>query len=198
LNPTFELEYWKYGLEVAQLWRQRLGLQPEPAWLHICEHIAKLPVGEDQVYLAHERCPDSFTRFNEDYPSMLGALGILPGKLVDKDIMRNTLNKVMTDWKWETAWGWDFPMAAMTAARLQEGGKAVDVLLMDQIKNTYFTNGHNYQRPGLTAYLPGNGGLLTAVAIMACGWEGYNGDDAPGFPQDGTWVVRSEGLSQII
>ncbi|NOU97951.1 glycoside hydrolase family 65 [Paenibacillus sp. LMG 31456] len=198
LNPTFELEYWKYGLEVAQLWRDRLGLKPDPDWEHICTHIAALPISEDGVYLAHEWCPDSFTSFNEDHPSMLGALGILPGKLVDREIMRRTLKKVITDWKWETAWGWDFPMAAMTAARLSEGNIAVDMLLMDQIKNTYFSNGHNYQRPGLTAYLPGNGGLLTAIAIMACGWEGSGDQHAPGFPQDGTWVVRCEGLSKII
>ncbi|MDF2962231.1 MAG: hypothetical protein K0S39_3966 [Paenibacillus sp.] len=198
LNPTFELEYWKYGLEVAQMWRKRLGLEPDSTWEHICANLAALPVGEEGVYLAHEKCPDSFTRFNEDHPSMLGALGILPGKLVDKEIMRNTLKKVIKDWKWETAWGWDFPMAAMTAARLGEGAIAVDMLLMDQIKNTYFTNGHNYQRPGLTAYLPGNGGLLTAIAVMACGWEGSGDQQAPGFPQDGTWVVRSEGLSKIL
>ncbi|TDF95849.1 glycoside hydrolase family 65 [Paenibacillus piri] len=198
LNPTFELEYWVYGLELAQRWRERLGLEREPAWDHICAHMAELPVGDGDVYMAHERCPDSFTRFNEDHPSMLGALGILPGKLADRDIMRSTLNKVIAEWKWETAWGWDFPMAAMTAARLGEGNIAVDVLLMDQVKNSYFPNGHNYQRPGLTAYLPGNGGLLTAVAVMACGWEGCTDDRAPGFPKDGTWVVRSEGLSKLI
>lgn len=28
---------------------------------------------------------------------------------------------------------------------------------------------------------------------MAAGWEGSQGD-APGFPQDGSWVVRHEGL----
>ncbi|MFD0678127.1 MULTISPECIES: glycoside hydrolase family 65 [unclassified Paenibacillus] len=198
LNPTFELEYWKYGLEIAQMWRERLGLMRDPDWDHIGTHIAALPVNEEGVYLAHEWCPDSFTRFNEDHPSMLGALGILPGKLVDPEIMRNTLKKVISEWKWETAWGWDFPMAAMTAARLGEGNIAVDMLLMDQIKNIYFPNGHNYQRPGLTAYLPGNGGLLTAIAIMACGWEGSGEQHAPGFPQDGTWVVRCEGLSKIL
>ena len=82
----------------------------------------------------------------------------------------------------------------MTAARLGEGRRAVDLLLMDVTKNKYLPNGHNYQRPGLMAYLPGNGGLLTAVAMMACGWQGADGKHAPGFPDDGSWTVRWEGL----
>ena len=29
-NTTFELAYWRWGLEAAQLWRERLGLAREP------------------------------------------------------------------------------------------------------------------------------------------------------------------------
>jgi hypothetical protein len=46
-------------------------------------------------------------------------------------------------------------------------------------------------------YLPGNGGLLTAVAMMAAGWDGGPDVPAPGFPRDGRWTVRSEGLSRL-
>jgi hypothetical protein len=46
----------------------------------------------------------------------------------------------------------------------------------------------------LTIYLPGNGGLLTAVGMMAAGWDGAPERPAPGFPNDGQWTVRSEGL----
>jgi hypothetical protein len=193
-NPTFELEYWRHGLEIAERWRERLSLEAEPKWRHICEHLAELPVAEG-LYLAHENCPETFDQVNTDHPSMLGAMGILPGRKADSDTMRNTLQKVMKVWNWQSAWGWDFPMTAMTAARVGERQTAVDVLLMDAAKNTYFTNGHNYQRPGLTAYLPGNGGLLAAVALMACGWQGGTDHDAPGFPTDGSWIVRSEGLN---
>jgi len=34
-------------------------------------------------------------------------------------------------------------------------------------KNTYLVNRHNYQDKRLRLYLPGNGGLLAAVAMMA-------------------------------
>ncbi|GAE93428.1 hypothetical protein JCM21714_2511 [Gracilibacillus boraciitolerans JCM 21714] len=109
---------------------------------------------------------------------------MLSGELIDKDVMLQTLHKVKEEWKWETAWGgWDFPMCAMTAARLGELELAVDFLLMEQGKNTYLINGHNYQHDALTAYLPGNGGLLTAVAMMATKWGG--------FPEE--WEVEYEG-----
>ncbi len=109
--------------------------------------------------------------------------------------MRKTLRRVVEEWQWQTAWGWDFPMAAMTAARLGETTLAVDLLLMETAKNTYLPNGHNYQRSDLMAYLPGNGGLLTAVAMMACGWQDAPATHAPGFPVDGTWTVHWEGLN---
>lgn len=193
MNPPYELEYWKYALEAAARWAERMNLPVNPLWTKVASSISK-PVVQDGVYLAHARCPNTFTQYNRDHPSMLGALGILPGTLIDREIMRSTLHKVMDTWQWDTAWGWDFPMCAMTAARLGEGGLAVDLLMMDAVKNTYLPNGHNYQRPGLSAYLPGNGGLLTAIAMMASGWDGENNGRNPGFPTDGSWSVRWEGL----
>ncbi|MBS4208194.1 glycoside hydrolase family 65 [Bacillus sp. FJAT-50079] len=197
LNPPFELEYWKYGLDVAIEWKRRLDEEVPAHWLEVASQLAE-PPHNNEVYLAHENCPESFTKYNHDHPSMVGALGILPGKMIDRKIMQQTLQTVKTDWQWETSWGWDFPMCAMTAARLGEGQMAVDFLLMDAVKNTYLPNGHNYQHANLTAYLPGNGGLLTAVAMMACGWQGAPHIDAPGFPQDGSWKVKSEGLHRFI
>ncbi|HWW74122.1 MAG TPA: hypothetical protein VNZ44_01930, partial [Pyrinomonadaceae bacterium] len=95
----------------------------------------------------------------------------------------------------DETWGWDYPMTAMTAARLGDGRAAVDALLLETPKNRYLPNGHNYQRPNLPLYLPGNGGLLYAVALMAGGWRDAPRAHAPGFPSDGTWTVRHEGLS---
>jgi len=192
-NPTFELEYWRHGLDIALRWRERLGLPAEAKWERVRDLLSDLP-SADGVYLAHELCPETFAEYNTDHPSMLGAMGVLPGLKADPQVMRNTLKRVIEEWQWPTAWGWDFPMAAMTAARLNEPGWAVDLLLMDTTKNTYLANGHNYQRPGLYAYLPGNGGLLAATAMMACGWQGGPDRHAPGFPSDGTWTVRWEVL----
>lgn len=196
LNPTYELEYWVFGLEVAMNWLKRLGLPENEKWAEVVNKISKLPI-EDGVYLAHEKCPKTFTEFNVDHPSMLAALGVLPGKLVENKIMKATLDRVFKDWTWVRTWGWDYPVVAMTAARLGEPELAIDALLMDAPKNLYLNNGHNRQvtRDDLPLYLPGNGGLLLAVGMMAAGWDNGPETHAPGFPSD--WVVEYEGISKM-
>lgn len=74
--------------------------------------------------------------------------------------MRATLRSVLADWDRASAWGWDFPAIAMTAARLGASGspgppgEAVEALLMDVPKNRYLRNGHSWQSPSLPGYLP--------------------------------------------
>lgn len=197
-NTTFELAYWRFGLETAQRWRERLGLPRDPRWDSVLQHLSPLPV-HDGRYLFAETAPASYDdpRWARDHPSVLGALGMLPGSGVDPATMRRTLDWILAHWSWPDTWGWDYPLAAMCAARLGQPERAIDVLLMETPKNVYRPNGHNYQRPGLGVYLPGNGGLLAAVAMMAAGWDGAPERHAPGFPDDGSWTVRSEGLRRM-
>jgi hypothetical protein len=165
-NPTFELEYWYDTLGMAQEWRRRLNLAPNPQWEDIRTRLSPLPV-KDGVYLAHENCPRTFTERNRDHPSMLMALGYLPGVRADKATMRRTYQKVLETWKWPDTWGWDYGMMAMTAARLGDRKLALDALLMDTPKNRWLPNGHTWQRANLPVYLPSNGALLSAVALIA-------------------------------
>ena len=196
-NPTFELAYWKWGLQIAQRWRERLGLKRDAEWDKVIKGLSPLPV-RDGVYLAHENCLQTFSERNYDHPSMLGALGVLPGDGVDRETMRRTLFKTMEKWKWDQTWGWDYPLTAMTAARLGETAVAIDALLMVTEKNRYLANGHNWQRKNLPCYLPGNGGLLYAIAMMAGGWQNAPRKHAPGFPQNGSWTVKAEGLNSAL
>lgn len=202
INPTFEIQYFKFGLRIAQKWRERLGLLRNPLWDEVISKLSSLPV-RDGVYLAHENCPNTFESFNYDHPSMLYALGVLPDDpAVDREIMLRTLLRVMSDWQWDRTWGWDFPACAMTAVRLCEPKTAIDLLMWDCVKNRYLNNGHVWQRPNLPVYLPANGGLLTAVAMMVAGWDEVSQpgrqkrDEQPGvpvgFPNDGTWRVTGE------
>ena len=130
---------------------------------------------------------------------MLAAWGVLPDVgLVSPTIMQRTLQNVVDDWQWDETWGWDYPMMAMTAARLGNREQAVDLLLFDTPKNEYLPNGHCRQADRLPVYLPANGGLLTAVAMMAAGWDGVEStDQSPGFPNDGSWIVKHEGLQRM-
>ncbi len=186
-NPTFELEYWAEMLQVAQTWRARMGLPPQPKWTAVRQQLSALPVANG-LYLAHENCPQTFTERNRDHPSMLMALGLLDGTKVDREIMRRTLHKVLSCWQWPDTWGWDYGSMAMTAARLGEPETAIEVLLMDTPKNKWSANGHTWQRPNLPVYLPSNGALLLATASMSA-------DNARGFPS--SWNVSTEGFHPL-
>ena len=248
-DHPFELAYWRYGLEKAQQWRERQGLQRHPEWDEIIARLAPLPQQEEiidskassyqQEGLLMAGRPlhpfnnaaksQGFDPFNtsthnngkeiaeedfllksrSDHPAVLGVFGLLPvnsrngGTVACREnrnggtVAHSTLQWVFDNWNWPTTWGWDYGMTAMAAARLGEPQKAVDALMMDVQKNTYLPNGHNYQDGRLRLYLPGNGALLTAIAMMCAGWEGCILPYNPGFPQDGTWNVRWEGLRRM-
>ncbi|HOQ58237.1 MAG TPA: hypothetical protein PLI37_04130 [Bacteroidales bacterium] len=195
VNSPFELSYWHYALSVAQQWRLRLGLPKNMEWEIVLDKLSPL-AHKDGLYLAAETALDTYidTRYTSDHMAVLGALGMMPkSRLVREDIMTNTFNWIWDNWNWGKTWGWDYPMTAMCAARIGLPEKAVDALLMDRRTNTYLVNGHNYQDGRLRVYLPGNGGLLTAVAMMCAGWDGSEGKN-PGFPNNGQWKVKWEGL----
>lgn len=197
-NPAYELQYWYYALSVAQQWRTRLGLAEDETWKKVIDNLAPLAVSQD-LYLPNSTTPNAYTdnQYRRDHPAVLGAYGFLPfNERVDTAIMKNTYENIAANWQWQTTWGWDYPLMAMTAARLNKPEAAIDALLMDVQKNTYLVNGHNYQDKRLRLYLPGNGGLLAAVAMMAAGWDN-NKKVNPGFPKDGTWNVRWEGLKKM-
>jgi hypothetical protein len=192
-DPTFELAYWWWGLEIAQQWRERRGLQRDGRWELVQGNLAR-PWQSGGKYTAIATEP---YLLREDHPSMLGALGVIPRTpIIDPEVMQATLADVLDSWDWDSAWGWDFPVLAMTAARVGDPQGAVEALLMGKPKNTYLVNGHNPQQRGnrLPIYLPGNGGLLAAVSLMIGGWDGADGP-APGFPKDGSWDIRYEGFS---
>lgn len=199
VNPPFELSYWHYAMQVAQLWRERAGEKRNLEWDELIDKLSPLAYNDDGLYLASEDAVDTYKdiRFTSDHMAVLGAVGILPmNKLIREDYMKNTLHWVWDNWNWGKTWGWDYPMTAMNAARMGEPEKAVGALLMEKRTNTYLPNGHNYQDSRLRCYLPGNGGLLTAIAMMCAGWDGKE-EINPGFPKDGKWNVRWEGLKPM-
>ena len=188
-NPAFELSYWRYGLRTAQKWRIRRGLAPNAQWNEVLVNLAPLPA-KDGVYEVYEGIPDMWTKFNFEHPAMTGAYGMLPGDGVDPAVMARTLRKIVDTWNFERTWGWDFPMLAMCAARLRQPELAVDFLMHPssgfQFDELGFATGGPYP------YMPSNGGLLYAVAMMARGgWDGAE-PGTKGFPAG--WNVRWEGL----
>lgn len=198
VNPPFELSYWHFGLLTANKWRERRGLLRNQKWDEIAASLSRL-AAKDSLYLAAETAPQTYEdiRFTSDHMAVLGALGILPeSHLLEFDTMNSTFDWIYDNWNWDKTWGWDYPTTAMCATRLGEPEKAVNALLMDKRTNTYLPNGHNFQDNRLRCYLPGNGGLLTTIALMTAGWDGCKVKN-PGFPKDGTWDVRWEGIKPM-
>ena len=207
INSPFELSQWHFTMGIANEWRKRHEGMQNMDWDEMRDKLSPLHYISDSVYsekygllyTASEDSEDTYRdiRLTSDHMAVLGALGIFPKcPLVREDIMRNTLNWVWDNWNWGKTWGWDYPMTAMCAVRLGEPEMAVKVLLGNKRTNTYLLSGHNYQDARLRLYLPGNGGLLTAVALMCAGWDGCS-ETNPGFPKDGNWDVRWEGLQPM-
>jgi len=160
-------------------------------WEYVLKNLAPLPQNEG-VYLFCKGWNNSYTELNEGHPDPLGTIAFLPvTDVIDADVASKTVKEIFEKWKWENTWGWDFPWGAMAAARMGKPQIAIEILLKDVKKNSYTINGSN---DGW--YFPGNGGLVYAVAMMAAGWDGAPDKNAPGFPDDGSWVVKWEGLKK--
>jgi hypothetical protein len=148
-NAAFELAYWRYGLRIAQTWMKRLGEKPARKWEDVEENLAPLPV-QDGLYAVYEGIPKDFwtsKEFTNDHPALTGLLGWLPPmKAVNGDTAKATIEKVWTSWNITNCWGcvvlfcrcrssthylsrWDFPMLAMSAARVGKQEKAIEWLL---------------------------------------------------------------------
>jgi len=200
-NPAFELAYWHYGLKVAQQWRERLGLAPEPKWADVLAKLSPLPVSPEGFYVEIETQPDVYQHKGGAPTSMLMALGFMPKTAaVDLETMRRTFHEVMRRNGGANAWvSWAYGQGALTATRLGEPQTAVDILCNPNPAARFMTNGH-VRRPkepdNCPAYLPVNAAMLLAVGTMAGGWDGAPDGDAPGFPKEG-WVVRCEGLNRM-
>ncbi|MBQ6619429.1 MAG: hypothetical protein IJH68_04710 [Thermoguttaceae bacterium] len=199
-DTFFDLAYWQIGLSWANRWHERLGIPTSSRWEEVRAHMAPFPLREDGIY---HRAPEGVEEHWE-HPDQIGALGqFSPLQLdrLDRAAAVRTVEYAVEHWEWEKCWGWDFPWAAMAAARCGRADLAVEMLLHDSPRNQYDQRGVNTGGP--CPYLPGNGGLLYAVAMMCAGWD--DGPDkaaaskdtvrqsAPGFPQK--WHVRWENLS---
>ena len=193
-NTVFDLAYWRWGLNQAQVWRQRLGLARDPVWDQVLTNLAPLPV-LNGVFVNYAGDTSTYTTQNYSHPDPIGVYGMLPPiEGVDTNIAHSTVLETWSAWDWNSssAWGWDFPWMAMAAARTGEPEIAIDALCSSSGRNSFDQRGIN--TGGGYPYIVGGEGFLYAVAMMAAGWDGSSGW-APGFPNDGSWTVKWEGLN---
>lgn len=199
-NPSFELVQWYYGLKVAQDWRVRLGMSRDPHWDKVLKKLAH-PTVKDGKYLEMETDPDMYNQPGDFSSAMIMALGYLPKTpLVDKQIMLNTFNAIYERNGLKGFVSWSLGKGAMTAARLAERDKAIDILCNTLPGAVFLKNGHiqRAKEPlACPAYLPANSAFLAAAALMAAGWDDAPVMNAPGFPQDGSWHIRVENMNKL-
>ena len=184
-DTLFDLAYWRWALETAQTWQERMGLPRVEKWDDVAYHLPPLPV-QDGAYIRSPEWTETYTRQNYEHPDPVGICGMLPPTdMVDVTIARASLKKVWATWNKNHIWGWDFPWIAMCAARVGEPELAVEAMLSCELDEVGCNCAGSYP------YLPANGAILYAAAMMALG---RNGEHAPGFPDDGKWVVRQENI----
>ncbi|HEY4330858.1 MAG TPA: hypothetical protein VGN88_14040 [Phycisphaerae bacterium] len=189
LNPTMELGYWKWALERAQEWRVRMGMPKEELWQKVIDGFAPLTV-RNGVYPAAEMPAE-----NSAAGMTTWLYAALPGEGIDKEAMRATMRSAArgaTGVQASVTWGTS--MWAMCAARLGETETTMQLLSGRYAEggNPFRESGYTVRKPEQTPmYMPANGGWLSAVAMMAAGWDGKT-EGAPGFPKG--WKVRFEGI----
>jgi hypothetical protein len=87
----------------------------------------------------------------------------------------------------------------LSQCNMESSGGRTDRRVVDKIlypSETFRFDEHGLASGGPFPYFPSNGALLTAVAMMAAGWDGSVGE-APGFPKNGNWVIRYESFNKM-
>jgi len=199
INPMFEVEYYRWALGVAQLWRERRGLTRSEKWDEAIANLAP-PPSRNGLYLPVETAPDFWTNaisptcsrnaidqlcLNRDHPSFLMAYGYIAGPRTDPETMRNTLRAVEQHWDLRQTWGWDFPTIAITAARLGEPEKAIDWLFTDMRNNQWGVSGMT-PRVHLDAHVEQ---LLANAADVGPDGPGYRRAAETYFPSNGSLLL---------
>ncbi|KAF1843713.1 uncharacterized protein K460DRAFT_287797 [Cucurbitaria berberidis CBS 394.84] len=190
VNPTFELAYWRFGLDVAKKWQTRQNKSAPVRWTHVRDNLAPFPT-EDGAYVIYEGIPNMWStpKYTEDHPGLLGIYGWLPpDPRLNMTTFNNTIAKIHQTWNFPFSYGWDFPLLAITEARRGDAERAVQQLL--DVNNAFDEVGMPVGGTRVpTPYFPSAAGLLLAVAMMAGGWDGFVG---PVWPAG--WEVESEGF----
>ncbi|KAI1780820.1 Six-hairpin glycosidase-like protein [Hypoxylon cercidicola] len=202
LNLAYEVAYWRYGLDVAREWKRRLGQSIPDKWTMVAENLAPPPQVAG-LYAVYEGLNSSWwedTKLNGDPRSLIMLQGILPDTpAVDPDVALKTADKIWEIWTDDKIRGWGRPVLAINSARISNPERAIyhltayDYWIFDDAG--FAVRGGDGGTP--PPFMPGNAGFLYAVAYMVAGWNGSDGD-APGFPKDGTWTVKYEGLLKAL
>lgn len=201
-NLAYELAYWRYGLDVAVDWKRKLNQKVPRSWTHVAANLA-LPPQVDGLYAVYKDLNSSWwddSKLTADPRSLIMMQGIPPdATAVNPTVALRTADKVWDVWGDARIRGWGRPVLAINRARIGKPERAIyhltayDYWKFDDAG--FAVRGGDGGTP--PPFMPGNAGFLLAVAYCVAGWQEYS-DDAPGFPKDGSWVVKHEGLMKAL
>jgi hypothetical protein len=107
-NPSFELAYYRYTLNIAQEWMKRSGETPPSLWSDVAANLAPLPQ-QNGTYQVYEGIEDGFwddPAYTNDHPALVGLYGWLPQTPgLDLSIAQATTEKVWSHWNISNCWG---------------------------------------------------------------------------------------------
>jgi hypothetical protein len=149
-NPTFNLAYWRFGLNVARKWYERQNLSAPPEIKRIYDNLSPFPVSNESYILAE----GTINMWNDSIitsspPKILGIYGILPpDQRLNLTIFKNTLANIYRTFYTperrpaeaipkqfnntsisHAHFGTSFPILAMTNIRMGDVDQAVDWLV---------------------------------------------------------------------
>ncbi|KAI5925895.1 Six-hairpin glycosidase-like protein [Camillea tinctor] len=194
-NLAYETAYWRYALDTALTWKRRLGHPLPRSWSRVAPLLAPPPIADDGLYAVYAGLNSAWwddAALASDPRSLIMLRGVLPATpAVDPEVARRTADRVQQVWDADDVRGWGRPALAIGATRNGEPARALE--WMTDFDRWAFDDAGGTPPP----FMPGNAGFLYAIAYMVTGWQGSEGD-TPGFPNDGSWVVKHEGLLQAL
>ncbi|KAL4906990.1 hypothetical protein BDW74DRAFT_189997 [Aspergillus multicolor] len=200
-NLAYEIAYWRYALDTAISWKRALNAPIPTSWSTVALNLSPPPIISD-LYAVYSGLNSTWWTdysLTDDPRSLIMLQGILPDTpAVDSAIAKRTADKVDEVWRDEDIRGWGRVVLAINSARIGERERAVRHLTSGRWvfdDAGFAVRGGDGGTP--PPFMPGNAGYLLAVAYMAAGWEGSEGH-APGFPDNGDWVVKHEGLLKAL
>lgn len=165
-NPMFEVEYFRYVLSKQKEIDLILYGKERYDYYFYVNNLIK-PKISNNVYLKTHDMQNEMDMY-PDHPTETFSYSFFKSKIINKDVMKSTLDFVINNLDLSSYWGWDFPLMGMTAINLGYIELGIKICTMDALNNNYLYNGHNTSnRSDLKIYLPGNGAFLLFYKLLS-------------------------------
>lgn len=165
-NPMFEVEYFRHVLSNQKEIDLILYGKERYNYDFYVNNLIR-PKISNNIYLKTHDMLNEMDMY-PDHPTETFSYSFFKSRIINKDVMKSTLDYVINNLDLSSYWGWDFPLMGMTAINLGYIELGIKICTMDALNNDYLYNGHNTSnRNDLKIYLPGNGAFLLFYKLLS-------------------------------